>query len=196
MTIVLFSAAAVLILPFVRLYTAKVTDANYIAPLFAFLLVLAGATYCFRIPYHAVIIAAGHFRQTEKAAYGEAILNVTLSVLLVIRYELIGVAIGTLAATLFRFIYYAVYLSNHILNRKIRHFFKRECINLLCFASIFILGRQILVHLSIKNYWDWACCGIGIVAVAVAVTLAFNCIFYYADTATAFRQLYQQLRKN
>ena len=77
-----FSAAYVLILPFVRVYTAGIRDTNYIDAPFAFFIILAALVYCIRQPYHAVVIAAGHFRQTQMIAYGEAAINILLSVLL------------------------------------------------------------------------------------------------------------------
>ena len=72
-----------------------------------------------------MIIAAGHFKQTKIAAYGEAILNLTVSIILVFNFGLIGVAIGTVIATLFRFVYYAYYLSKNIFYRSISRFIKR-----------------------------------------------------------------------
>lgn len=56
-----FSAAYVLILPFVKVYTVGIRDTNYMDAPFAFFIILAALVYCIRQPYHAVVIAAGTF---------------------------------------------------------------------------------------------------------------------------------------
>lgn len=53
----LFGATSVLILPFVIVYTNGVTDVDYVQPLFALLIVAANAVYCFRLPYHLMVLA-------------------------------------------------------------------------------------------------------------------------------------------
>lgn len=178
---ILFSVTAVLIIPFVRIYTVGVTDANYIASTFSILLILASLVACLRKPYHNIVIAAGHFKETQFAAYGEAIINIVLSVCLVIKFGLIGVAIGTLVATTFRFLYYAVYLTNHIFNRKIGLFIRRTAVNIGTYAVIYMIGCQIRMYWNFTNYFMWALCGVALVVMAVAVTLFSSCIFYRED---------------
>ena len=51
-TVLLFSSAAVLIVPFVRVYTAGITDANYIVPVFPYLMCAAVACRCLQLPYN------------------------------------------------------------------------------------------------------------------------------------------------
>lgn len=128
-TVILFSVTAVLIVPFVRIYTRGISDADYEAPVFALILLVSAVLYCLRMPYHSIVIAAGHFKQTEMASYGEAVINMGVSVLLVSRLGLVGVAIGTTAAVLFRFLYYVWYLSGHIFDRPVRLFIKRFMID-------------------------------------------------------------------
>lgn len=180
-TIVLFSVATVLIIPFVRLYTSGVTDVNYIHPLFAFLMILTAITFCLRLPYHAMIIAAGHFKQTRLAAYGEAVINIVLSLILVYEYGLIGVALATLAATWFRFVYYIVYLSKNIFDREVKLFIKRFGINILALVGSCLSGYGVVSFVSMDNYWLWAICGGVSVIVVGAVTLGLNFVFFKKD---------------
>lgn len=180
-TVFLFSVTAVLIVPFVKLYTAGVSDADYYAPVFAFLMIFASVLFCMRRPYHSVIVAAGHYKQTQMAAYGEAILNVVLSVVLVWRLGLIGVAIGTFVATAYRFIYYVIYLSQNILRRKIKFFLKRLCVNITEFACIFLIGITIISNIQITDYALWALCGIGIALIAGVITLSITALAYRSD---------------
>lgn len=174
----IFSVTMVMIIPFVKIYTADVQDANYIEPLFAVFLVLASVMTCLRAPYHNMTIAAGHFKQTRAAAYGEAAINITLSIVLVTKFGLIGVAIGTLAATTFRMVYYAIYLTNHIFNRPISKFLKREILNFVVIAIICLVGHVIKSIWTFNNYLSWAVCATLVSFVAVVVASVVNFIFY------------------
>lgn len=176
--VVLFSVTAVMMIPFVRIYTMGVADANYEAPLFAWLLTMAALFYCLRMPYHSVIIAAGHFKQTRIAAYGEAAINVILSVFLVSEFGLVGVAGGTLTATCFRMIYYVYYLSKRILNRNIFFFIKRSLLNAVAFFVVVFFGTRSLVFWELTNYGVWAIYSALLTVFAVMVGVIINLLFY------------------
>ena len=180
-TTILFSVAAVLIVPFVKIYTAGITDTNYIEPAFSIVLILASVVSCLRKPYHNMTIAAGHFKQTQIAAYGEAIINIVLSIILVIRFGLIGVAVGTLTAATFRMIYYVIYLSKEICQRKISLFIKRQLVNAGICLVIYSIGSIISFNWKYTGYFTWALCGVIVTCLAVGVTLFGNYMFYRCD---------------
>lgn len=175
---ILFSVTVVMIVPFVRVYTAGIDDANYIEPAFAVVLALASYVYCIRTPYHGVVIAAGHFKQTQMAAYGEALVNIVLSLVLIQPLGLLGVAIGTLTATTGRLIYYAVYLREHVFNRKVNLFVKREIVNIGLFALICLLGGLLTKVIEISTYFTWAGVAVATMFIAVSVTLIGNYAFF------------------
>lgn len=191
---VLFSVTAVLIVPFVKLYTEGVQDAEYYAPVFALLLILAAVCYCLRLPYHAMVIAAGNFKETSAAAYGEAVLNVGLSVLLVAEYGLVGVAAATVLATCFRFGYYVIYLSRRIMKRKITLFLKRMTVNALAFAASCGLGWAAASLLNISNYLMWAVGGAIATVIAAAVTVGVNVLFFPKDFREILKKLLKKVR--
>ncbi len=125
-TTILFTSAALLILPFVSLYTRGVDDADYWRPLLSGLMVLSEAIYCIRTPYNAVILAAGHYKETSKAAYLEAFINIFLSLVLVKKAGITGVVLGTVVAMSFRTIQCALYLARNILYRNVGPFVKKH----------------------------------------------------------------------
>lgn len=180
-SVVAFAVTAVLIIPFIRLYTAGVTDTNYIEPAFSVVLPLASMVYCIRQPYHAMTVAAGRFKETRTAAYGEVIINVVLSVVLVFRFQLLGVAIATLAATGFRLVYYAIYLRKHILRRSIWLFVKRMAVNGFGFTGIFLVGRMLADRIPTGNYLQWLICAVVVGVFAVVFMGSIQCIFYWKD---------------
>lgn len=188
-TTTIFSITIVMIIPFVKIYTSGVNDANYIEPLFSVVLILAAIVACLRTPYHNMTIAAGHFKQTQNAAYGEAIINISLSLVLVVKCGLIGVAIGTLVATSFRMIYYAVYLTNHIFNRPISKFIKRETVNFVIVILISIAGKMLIGAWMVDNYFGWVLCSVIIALIAIAISSVINYIFYREQFSIAIKKM-------
>jgi O-antigen/teichoic acid export membrane protein len=176
-TTILFTTTALIILPFVSVYTKGITDANYIRPLFAFVLTAAEAIYCIRLPYHAVVLAAGHFKQTRNGAFMEAFINISLSFILVNFWGIVGVAIGTLCAMLFRTIQYAIYLSKHILERSIWIFIKRFVISLIT-VFIIVVTVNLLPSMEVDSYVTWLLQGMIVGIIACIVTFIMNAVFY------------------
>lgn len=187
--VVLFAATSVLIVPFVRIYTAGITDTNYDVPVFAILMVISSMLYYIRMPYNSVVVAAGHFKQTRLAAYGEVVINVVLSILLFTRFGLVGVAVGTIAATAFRLIYYVIYLSHEICNRRASLFVKRFLVNCAAFVLAFAAGRLAISRVVIGNYMVWALCGVMTVLITAVVTAAVNMLFYRGDCVNLVKRM-------
>lgn len=172
-----FTITAILIVPFVRVYTANITDADYIVPTFAYLITLAQAAYCFRLPYNIMVLAAGHYKQTQWSAIIEAVINVLLSVILVFKFGLIGVAIGTFAAMAYRTVYLALYLSKGILYRNIVHFVKHILVDSVCVVLIFVVVNLAPEFYTMRNvsYLAWI-----ILAVKVGMTAVISCVIVNA----------------
>lgn len=124
------------------------------------------------------------------AAYGEAMINIALSIILASRYGLIGVTIGTNIAVLFRMVFYAFYLSKNILNRKFSLFIKRVITNLTTFAFIVLLGKLISNYFHIKNYFDWALYAAIVGIFAVATVILMMTIFYRNDIQPIIKKIF------
>lgn len=120
-----FTIAGLLITPFVMVYTSKVVDTNYYQPTFGILLILSEAVFCLKEPFVCLAYSANKFKDIKIHAYIEALLNMLISIFLVRRFSLIGVAIGTLIAMLYRTSFHIFYLKKHIINRPIIKFLKK-----------------------------------------------------------------------
>lgn len=168
----LFSCAGILIVSFVRLYTKGVTDADYIQPAFSFVLMLAETVNCIVLPCSSLPVAANCLRQTRWGAYGEAVINIVLSCVLIRLNPLLGVAIGTLAATLFRGIFYMTYSSKKILHVPARTVITKFFVVVVGLCIVVMTGRYIIAPLKIENYFQWVLCGT-IVFATVCLPTAF-----------------------
>lgn len=178
---ILFSTVYVMIVQFIGIYTRGITDADYIQPLFGCLLTLAAELYCLRMPYDTLVTSAGHFKQTRMGSYGEAVINLAVSLILVWRLGLIGVAIGTIAAIGYRTLYYVFYLSRNIILIPITGFFQRQAVNAAITLTVCFLCRAIMPA-SMEGYLSWAYWAVVAVAISAAVSLLFNLIFYKNET--------------
>ncbi|WP_026489375.1 lipopolysaccharide biosynthesis protein [Butyrivibrio sp. XBB1001] len=147
--------SAMLIVPFVKIYTAGISDTNYINYLFAYLIVLSYSILIIRIPYTTVIISAGHFKETQMYCVIEFFVNVIISILLTQRYGLVGVTIGTLLAVGYRMLASVIYLKKHILNRCVRIFGKRIIEDVVVVGVFALIMNKLFRGIIVKSYYIW-----------------------------------------
>ena len=190
----LFTTTALTITPFISVYIHGVTDVNYYRPAFAYLLTLGEALYCIRLPYHSVVVAAGHFKQTRNGAFAEAFINIAVSAVAVHFWGIIGVAIGTVCATLFRTTQYAYYLRKNIINRKFNVFIKRGLISVMIVCAI-VLSSKLIPSTGIDSYASWSLYAVQIAFMAFFITILANLIFYKKDMKNIFESLKRIIAK-
>ena len=175
-TIYVFSCTAALIVPFVQVYTFGINDANYIQPAFAVLLTLANAMHCLRLPYNIMVLAAGHYRQTQKNYIVAAILNILVSILTVKVWGLIGVAIGTLVAMTYQTMWLAVYDSKHFVFWSMKSVIKQFAVDGITAVFIVVISGMLTMH-SV-TYLSWIMLAIVTALLAVIITAFLNFIMY------------------
>ena len=111
-----YSMAYLLIMPFMRLYTANMTDAEYIQPVLALLFVASGVLTNIRNPGGQLINAAGHFKRTQWRSVVEVCINIVSSVIFTLKFGICGVVIGSILSSFYRGIDVVIYTNRHILN--------------------------------------------------------------------------------
>lgn len=194
--IYVFSLTLLLICPFVMNYTNEITDANYYQPIFAVLLTVGQGIYCIRIPYNTIICAVGHFRQTQKSALIEMVINLGVSVLLVRDFGLVGVSIGTIAAISYRTIYFIYYLHENILFLKYGFQVKQIICDILQ-MGIIVIGSSLIPWTQIgAGYFNWfiQACIIGFEAGIIIIV--FNCIFFRRNVEMLFKKISDRYRQS
>ena len=183
----LFTCTSILIVPFVKVYTLGIEDANYIVPLFGMLISFAQMAYCIRLPYNAMVFVAGHYKQTQNSAIIEAFINVIISIACVFNFGLVGVAIGTLIAMIYRTVYLAIYLSNNIINRPFKHFVKHIAIDVCVILISFVATR--FLEMQEISYIYWAILAIKVALITGVISIICNCIMYPNMVIKIFRKL-------
>lgn len=194
--IILFATATIMIMPFVKLYTVGIFDANYYRPEVAYLLLFAEAIFCFRQPYHQLAIAVGRFKDTKNAAFIEAGLNIALSCILVNVCGMTGIVTATVIAMAYRTFYYVYYISRHIIKRKILLFIKRQLITFSNVAIIFFVFKLFPFQLnSIKNYFEWMIYAIITICISGSITAVFSFIFYKQECKQLLDKIIKTIQK-
>ena len=171
-----FGCTGFLIIPFIQCYTKGVTDANYIQPLFAALIVMAHACHCLRLPYNLMIFAAGHYKQTQHNYIIATVMNIVISVACAKAWGLVGVAIGTLVSMLYQTIWMAFYNAKYLVKRPIGLFIKQ------CVVDAVTVGCYALIpftrELSSINYYSWLILAIKTTVLFMCISFVVNVIFY------------------
>ena len=104
-----------------------------------------------------------------------------ISVICVIKFGLIGVAIGTLVATVIRSVEYAIYVSKHIIKRSQLIFF----VHILVISGIAVLTAVIsdaFFTFATPNYLYWAAKSILVVLISTALTAITDLAFFKNET--------------
>lgn len=174
--IFLFGCTAILLVPFVKIYTLGIIDADYIQPVFSILLTLAYLMTCLKSTYNIVILAAGHFRQTQVCHIVGAALNIIISIAFVYWLGLVGVAIGTLVAMSYQMIWMGIYVSKKLIQRPLFQLFKRILVDAICFCLIFV--STLWIDLSALNYGSWILMAIKVMVVALLDVVVVSFVFY------------------
>ncbi len=189
----LFTITAILILPFVRIYTVNFTDASYIQPLFGALMVMGQAVYCLRIPYEMMIQAAGHYKQTQTSSIIEAVINIVVAVVLVLTLGLVGVAISTIAAMGYRTVYLAFYIQGRILYRPIRYFLKHLMVDTVCVCLM--ITATFWIDMQPTNYYEWIGLALIVSLICCSVCFIINIIMYKKEIKYAIMLFLHRSRK-
>lgn len=181
---IVFTAAAITITPFVLLYTGGISDANYYQPIFGYLIIIGEALFLIKMPHQNMAYAANKYKEMKKFSYIEALINIAVSLLLVKSYGLIGVAVGTTIAMLYRAIAQINFTNQIIKNRNGKKFYFQLLIySVTSIISFFICKHFIAV--ATNNWVSWI----------IVLTLSIVVIFfsYFWVTLIFYRKKFKKI---
>lgn len=175
----IFTCCGILIVPFIMVYTNGVVDAEYSQPLFGTILSIAFAFCCFRSYYNIIIKAVAHYKQTQLSAVVEAIINIVLSLVLVRKCGLVGVAIGTLVAMVYRTISFEIHIQKNILDISYKEFARLLCVDIGC-CSVYVLSTFWL-QVNQCSYLAWGVLTVKVLVICLFECVLINLIFYKSE---------------
>lgn len=186
-TTLIFGCTGVLLVNFVRVYTNGINDADYIQPLFAVLITVANAGHCLRLPYNILILAAGHYKQTQSNYIVAMILNIVISIATVKIWGLIGVSIGTLVAMAYQTVWMARYDSKNIICWPFKNFLKQCGVDAIT-VIIASLATFKIPMLSV-SYISWFLLAFEVFAIWLVISVLVNIVFYRERVLSVFKRI-------
>ena len=194
MTLVVMSTCAVVLMPFVIVYTNDVNDADYRNYLFCIIITLTYTVYILRLIYTNIIFAAGKFKDTQLYCIVECALNLLISIALVKPLGIVGVTIGTLVSVVYRLFVSAFYLSKDVLKRSFRHFLKHLIVDAVCFGCVVAFGK--FLNMASNNFYEWflmagiTCC------ISIVLCFLIYIIAYPKQMVTVLKSAVSKLKKD
>jgi len=176
---VIICVAACLTIPFVKLYTDGVTDADYVDYLLGILFAMSILFSTIRIPSIMMVNVAGKFKETQKGSIIEAIINIVVSIPMYIVWGIKGLLVGTCAAMLYRAVDVIIYTYKNILNKKLFSFLKLILVYLI-FGFIFIYGLKIFIAFEPTTWMKFIVFGM--------VVFVIGCIWFIIPLLLFYRK--------
>lgn len=166
----LYTIAFLLTTPFMRIYTAGITDIAYVDQYLPFLFTFMHLLASGREASARVINFAKHFKQMQWRAILESIINLGVSVVLILDYGIYGVLLGTIVARLYRTNDVILYANKHLLNRSSWNTYKLWLTNMTVFGVIGYGFR--FIDLTVTSFAEFF-----LTAIPVGITV---CGVYFA----------------
>lgn len=166
----LYTIAFLLTTPFMRIYTAGITDTAYVDQYLPFLFTFMHLLSTGREASSRVINFAGHFKQMQWRAILESIINIVTSIVLVLKLGIYGVLLGTIIAYLYRSNDIILYANKYLLNRSSWNTYKLWLTNMAVFGVIGYGFR--FVDLTVTSFAEFF-----LTAIPVGITV---CGVYFA----------------
>lgn len=153
MVYTLFTVSFILIIPFVKLYTAGVTDIDYLISglplLFSIISLLSGV----RASGALLITVSGHAERTKNRSILEATINLGSSLILVNLMGIKGVLLGTIIALVYRTNDIIIYANTKILKRSpIKEYFG-IVVNTCIFVVFFFVSKKFTISSESYMYF-------------------------------------------
>lgn len=174
---VVYTCMGVLFYSFISLYSLSFTDRElYLRWDLVILFTVCGIIQNIRIPGMTVQIAAGHFKQTERAAFLEAALNLCISLTLVRLIGIDGVLIGTLISYLYRSSYVITYNARNFIEGSLNRTISRFIRNALLMIILSVAGIMIIPTM-IQSWFSWIIIGGLLFIVVSGLFVVLNYLF-------------------
>lgn len=174
---VIFTLTGLLITPFVMIYTKGIGDANYYQPVFASVLVIAEGAYLLRTPHISLAYSANKFKEITIPAYIEAVINIVLSIFLMKKIGIVGIAVGTLVGMLYRGAFHIYFTSRLLPSRSQWRYYKKLVILVLTVITC-VGGCLILYPFSFYSVGNWIIHAIVYATIICLIFIAVCFVFF------------------
>ena len=188
LTFVLYSLLYLFISPFMRIYTAGITDVQYTDRYLPILFTSVFLLQAARGPMQLVAEYARHYKETKQQAVTEMCINLAVTLVSVYFLGIYGALLGTVAALLYRANAIILYVNKKILHRPPGITYRRWGWNALVFLLVYAFGKTVVI--SPASYWKLVLAAIP-VSLSVIILYAFAFVVFERD---AFKWLVSSIK--
>ena len=135
-TFIIYTLMAVFLLPLIQIYTKGINDANYTNSLLVILFVVMNLLSNGKLPSNHVLEYSGKFAETRSHAIWEMVINITVSIVSILKWGICGAILGTIVALLYRGTMMIYYSNKKVLGRGMFHTYKLWLVNGAVFVTL------------------------------------------------------------
>jgi O-antigen/teichoic acid export membrane protein len=187
-----YACAAILIMPFMEIYTRKFTDAVYIRPGIAALFVAVGVLSNIKTPQGMLVISAGLYKETKIQSLIQAVIIVAVSAVLAPFFGIAGVLAGAVLSHLYRDIDLLFYIPKTV-TKLSPALSVRRVLRLVVLFCAAVFPAVYFIDIRPGNLFSWALCAIPVAIWAFIIIAGGNVLIerkMAADILARIRGLY------
>lgn len=190
LSFMLFTVLAVFLLPFLKIYTAGVTDISYQNPPVLYFFLAINIVQFGRSAHLKTIEYAGSFKETQPHAVVEMIVNLLVSVIGVIKFGIFGVLAGTIASLTVRMFLMVHYSCRKLLKVNPLRMYRKMLVNIMILLAFLYACSKLTI--PSQNYFIMAAFAVPVTIVSVLIYGA--AVFVYDRDTVHFVSAYLKNR--
>lgn len=171
-----FTVTFLTIQPFIKLYTAGITDADYNVPVIASLFVVNALLYNIKTPQGMITLAAGLYREQRVQITVQGAILLVLGIILTQEYGIVGVLFAVIASNVFRDVEIPYFVHKSLLTQSHIQTYRKMAMCLLVSLLISLFMSE-YAH-EVQGYFDWLCYVLEVFAI---VTIIFGTVAIVLD---------------
>jgi len=141
-----------------------------------------------------VILAGGHYKQTQSCHIIGAVINLVISIVTVKLWGLVGIGVGTLMALVYQTFWMAVYNSRHLMKWPLRSFVKHLAVDLFT-AGVIVLSTS-WIRWEINSFFEWFVMALLVALIASMVVIIIACLFFRERVTGILHVVYRRQKNN
>ncbi len=191
-----FSCLAFLYLPFIKVYTSKFTDAQYILPTECIIFTFIGAFWTIRNQQSIIVTAAGRYREMRNGNIYEAILAVVLSIFGYKYFGLIGLLAGRLISAIYRTIDFIFHNNRHVLKVPVTFTVRQIFLSVVCIVISYSISSLVFSSYQAKTFVNWIYEAVISGIISALIIIVFRLIIDNRMTNIVFKRLKKMFGNN
>lgn len=191
---IMLTITGVLIIPFVKIYTAKITDYNYVYPSLALMFFTQIFLQIINRPYGMILNATGNFKMQNAQCALAAIANIVVSVSFIPLLELNSIILGSVVGTLIILIMNIWQAYKNVLHQSTSRTWRNILANYV--VSILLIFSTLYRGLSATNYLGLLLLVIAVSIICGIIIIAFNLLIDKNTTVITIAYIKERVFRN